>query len=82
MRGSGVRMQAALDEYAKLLQEKALALPKHQPYLVRRVREFLPFAPVQGCDQRPDSLTGVFSFANGNRTGKMRIRRKSLPWQS
>jgi hypothetical protein len=45
-------MQAALDGYAKFLREKDLALPKHQPYLVRWVREFLPLAPVQGCDQR------------------------------
>jgi len=40
----GERLQAALDGYAKFLCEKDLALPKHQPHLVRWVREFLLFA--------------------------------------
>jgi integron integrase len=38
------RWQSALDGYAKFLREKALALPKHQPFLVRWVKEFLYFA--------------------------------------
>ena len=38
------RLQTALDGYPKFLREKDLALPKHQPYLVRWVREFLLFA--------------------------------------
>ena len=38
------RLQTALDGYAKFLRKKDLALPKHQPYLVRWVREFLLFA--------------------------------------
>ena len=33
-------LQAVLDEYARFLQEKDLALPKHEPYLVCWVREF------------------------------------------
>lgn len=33
-----------LDGYAKFLKDKNLALDKHQPYLVRWVREFLLFA--------------------------------------
>jgi len=44
MADSGVRMQEVLDGYAKFLRERDLALPKHQPYLVRWVREFLLFA--------------------------------------
>ncbi len=38
------RLQAVLDGYAKFLRDKELALPKHQPYLVRWVRELLHFA--------------------------------------
>ena len=37
-------LREALDGYAKFLQEKNLALDKHQPYLVRWVAEFLRFA--------------------------------------
>jgi hypothetical protein len=48
MADSGVRIQAMLDGYAKFLREKDLALPKHQPYLVRWVREFLLFAQGHG----------------------------------
>ncbi len=38
------RWQSTLDGYAKFLREKALAFPKHQPFLVRWVKEFLYFA--------------------------------------
>lgn len=48
MSDSGVRMQAVLDRYAKFLRKKVLALPKHQPYLVRWVRELLLFAQRHG----------------------------------
>ena len=44
MAESGLRMQPVLEGHAKLLKEKDLALPKHQPYLVRWVPEFLLFA--------------------------------------
>ena len=37
---SGERLQATLNGYAKFLRERDLAFPKHQPYLVRCVREF------------------------------------------
>ena len=40
----GQRVQAVLDGYARFLLDRDLALPKHQPYLVRWVREFLAFA--------------------------------------
>ena len=45
---NGERLQAALDGYVKFLQKKDLALPKHQPYLARWVREFLLFAQGHG----------------------------------
>ena len=41
MSETGQRLRAALDGYAKFLRGKELALPKHQPYLVRWVGEFL-----------------------------------------
>ena len=37
-------LQEVLDGYAKFLHDRSLALDKHQPYLVRWVREFLLFA--------------------------------------
>lgn len=37
-------LQEVLDGYARFLREKKLALDKHQPYLVRWVREFLLLA--------------------------------------
>ena len=41
---TGQRLQEVLDGYATFLRERDLALPKHQPHLVRWVREFLHFA--------------------------------------
>ena len=40
----GHRLWAVLDGFAKFLRDKELALPKHRPFLVRWVREFLAFA--------------------------------------
>jgi len=37
-------LREVLDGYAKFLQDKNLALDKHQPYLLRWVQEFLLFA--------------------------------------
>jgi hypothetical protein len=37
-------LHEVLSGYAKFLQDKNLSLDKHQPYLVRWVREFLLFA--------------------------------------
>ena len=45
MTGSDARMQAVLDGYAKFLREKDWALPKHQPCLVRWVRESRAISP-------------------------------------
>ena len=41
-------LQAVLDEYGKFLQAKDLPPAKHQPHLVRWVREFLLFAQGHG----------------------------------
>jgi len=38
------RLRAVLSGYAKLVYDKELALPEHQPRLVRWVKEFLGFA--------------------------------------
>ena len=52
-------MQTVLDGYAQFLREKDLALPKHQPCLVRWVREFLLFAQEHGGDVNPpDNVVG------------------------
>ena len=45
---SGEHLQTVLDGYAKFLHGKALALPKHQPYPMRWVRDFLLFAQGHG----------------------------------
>ena len=38
------QLREVIDGYAKFLQDKNLAMDRHQPYLVRWVREFLLFA--------------------------------------
>ena len=42
------RLRDVLDDYANFLRGKELALPKHQPHLVRWVRDFLFFARQHG----------------------------------
>ena len=44
MRDPGEGLRTVLDGYAKFLRDKELALPKHQPCLVRCMREFLSCA--------------------------------------
>jgi hypothetical protein len=39
MAGSGGRLQTVLGDYAKFLRDRQLAIPKHQSYLVRWVRD-------------------------------------------
>ena len=48
MTEGGEQLRAVLDGYANFLLERELALPKHQPYLVCWVREFLHFAREHG----------------------------------
>ena len=45
---AGERLRSVLGKYANFLRARELALPKHQPYLVRWVREFLLFARQHG----------------------------------
>ena len=42
------RLEAVLEGYSKFLLEKDLVPRKHQPYLVRWVRDFLLFAQEHG----------------------------------
>ena len=65
---SGEHLRTVLDGYAKFLQETDLALPKHQPYLVRWVREFLLFAQGHGGYTSEQTLD-MFLAGVGGRVG-------------
>ncbi len=56
MADRGDHLHEVLDGYAKFLQEKKLALDRHQPYLVRWVREFLLFARTHAGYSFEDTL--------------------------
>ena len=62
-----------LDGYANFLQERELALSKHQQYLVRWVREFLHFAREHGGYTFEQTLD-FFPAGDGGRAGVE-------PWQ-
>ena len=59
--------------YAKFLQDKNLALDKHQPYLVHWVREFLLFAQAHAGYSFEQTLD-LFLAEVGGRVG-------TKPWQ-
>jgi len=62
-------LHEVLDGYAKFLQDKNLALDKHQPYLVRWVREFLLFARAHAgysFEQTLDPFSGRSGRACGH----------------
>ncbi len=67
------RLRTVLDEYANFLREKKLAVPKHQPCLVRWVREFLLFAQQHGGYTFEQTLD-LFLADVGRRVGVK-------PWQ-
>lgn len=67
------RLRAVRDDYANFLRGKELALPKHQPHLVRWVRDFLFFARQHGGYTFEQTLD-LFLDELGGRTG---VR----PWQ-
>ena len=48
MAEAGDRLRTLLGDYANFLRERQLSLQKHQPYVVRWVREFLRFARQHG----------------------------------
>jgi len=73
MAASEDRFQAVLDGYGKFLREKDLALPRHQPYIVRWVREFLLFAQEHGGYTFEQTLD-LFLAEVGGRAGVK-------PWQ-
>ena len=67
------QLRAVLDGYANFLIERDVALPKHQPYLVRWVREFLRFARAHGGYTFEQTLD-LFLAEIGGRAGVK-------PWQ-
>ena len=78
-------LHEVLGGYAKFLQDKNLALDKHQPYLVRRVREFLLFARAHAgysFEQTLDLLwpkwAGVWARSRG--AGRDTHLPLSIPW--
>ena len=73
MTDSADRMHVVLEGYGKFLREKDLALAKHQPYLVRWVREFLLFAQEHGGFTFEQTLD-LFLAEIGGRVGVK-------PWQ-
>lgn len=73
MNGARDRLPEVLDGYANFLRDKELAIPKHQPYLVRWVREFLLFARNHGGYTFEQTLD-LFLATAGGRVG-------TKPWQ-
>ncbi len=73
MSSGGERFQEVLNGYAKFLCEKDLAPPKHQPYLVRWVRDFLLFAQEHGGYTFEQTLDLFLADAGGRVDVK--------PWQ-
>ena len=73
MSGVDEKLQTVLEGYSNFLREKKLAMPKHQPHLVRWVREFLLFAK-KGGDHTFEQTLDLFLTALGQRAGVK-------PWQ-
>lgn len=73
MAGFDERLTQILDGYANFVREKELALPKHQPYLVRWVKDFLLFAKEHGGYTFEQTLD-LFLAEVGGRVG-------TKPWQ-
>jgi integron integrase len=67
------KLNAVLQGYSNFLREGKLALPKHQPHLVRWVREFLLFAR-EHSDYTFEQTLDLFLTALGERAGVK-------PWQ-
>jgi len=73
MSGADEKLQVVLEGYSNFLREKKLTLPKHQPHLVRWVREFLLFAG-EHSDYTFEQTLDLFLTALSQRAG-------SKPWQ-
>ena len=67
------RLRVVLDGYAIFVREKELALAKHQPHLVRWVREFLVFAR-EHAGYTFEQTLDLFLATVGGRVG-------TKPWQ-
>lgn len=68
MAGHDAHLREVLDGYAKCIQDKNLALDKHQRYLVRWVGEFLRFDRAR-AGYRFEQALGLFRAAAGGRVG-------------
>lgn len=53
MDGFDERLRQMLEGYGNFLRKKELALPKHQPYLVRWVKDFLLYRRKTGAEGEP-----------------------------
>ena len=78
MAGGDGRLQEVLESYAAFLREKELALAKHQPYLVRWVRDFLLFARRHGGYTFGQTLD-LFLAEAGGRVGTKPAGRSGGP---
>jgi integron integrase len=67
------RLDQVLERYGNFLRDKQLAIPKHQPYLVRWVKDFLLFARDHGGYTFEQTLD-LFLAELGGRVG-------TKPWQ-
>ena len=67
------QLKTVLEGYASFLRERKLVLPKHQPYLVRWVRDFLLSAGEHGGYTFEQTLD-LFLSSIGQRVG-------IKPWQ-
>lgn len=68
MSGADEKLLVVLEGYSNFLREKKLALPKHQPHLVRWVRQFLLFAR-KYSDYTFEQTLDSFLTALGQRPG-------------
>jgi len=73
MRKADEKLKTALEGYSNFLREKKLTLPKHQPHLVRWVREFLIFS-AEHRGYTFEQTLDMFLDTLGERTG-------IKPWQ-
>ena len=69
----GKALESVLEGYASFLRDRGLAPPKHQPHLVRWVREFLLSAEEYRCHTFEQTLD-LFLATVGERVG-------IKPWQ-
>lgn len=60
------KLKAVLEGYARFLQERQLALPSHQPHLVRWVRDFLSFADRHEGYSFEQALEGFLAGLRGH----------------